>query len=69
MVTERAIDVGTTVIPCSKDKVQIILAKDSPSSKPFLKTYLILEICVQRFFLFYNSIAGLACCSVFNSGL
>ena len=67
MVIERTDSIENMFIPCSRNKVQILSAKDVSLSKTFSRVSLILATCVWRSFRFCDSIYNLAFFSVFKS--
>ena len=67
MVIERAVTIEKIVVPCSRNKVRNLSAKDVFLSKTFSRVCLILATCVWRSFRFCDSISNLACFSVFKS--
>ena len=63
---ERAVSTENMVMPCSRNKVRIISAKDVFLSRTFSRICLILTTCVWRSFRFCDSISRLGCFSVFR---
>ena len=60
MVTEKGVNIENIVIPCSRNKVRILSAKDVSLSRTFSSICLILPTCVWRSFRFCDSISSLA---------
>ena len=65
IIIEMTVSIGNIVMPCSRNKVRILYAKDVSLSRTFSRVCLILETCVWRSFRFCDSISRLACFSVF----
>ena len=66
-VIERAFRIEKIVMPCSRNKVRILSAKDVFLSRTLSRVCLILATCVWRSFRFCHSICNLACFSVLTS--
>ena len=64
---ENMVRIENTVMPCSRNKVRILFAKDVFFSGTFSRVCLIFATCVWRSFRFCGSISNLACFSVFKS--